>query len=189
MGSIVGVVFIVVAVLAVGLALYVIGAYNRLVALRNLVEEAWAQIDVQLKRRHDLIPNLVNTVQGYAAHEESVLTAVTEARAAAVSAGAVGEQARAENMLTGALRSLFAVAESYPELKADANFRELQLELARTEDQIAGARQHYNASVRDYQTACEVFPTNIVAGAFNFASRPYFEVTDPDSREPVEVQF
>ncbi len=166
-----------------------VGMYNKLVRLRNVAEERWAQIDVELRRRHDLIPNLVETVKGYAGHEREVLTRVTEARAAAVSAGSVGEKAQAEGMLTSALRSLFAVAEAYPDLKADANFRELQAELASTEDRIAGSRQSYNGAVREYDTAREVFPTNIVAGMFNFEAREYFEVEDPDAREPVQVQF
>ncbi len=176
------------AVLVV-IALFVISQYNRLVALRNACEEAWAGIDVELRRRHDLIPNLVETVKGYAEHEEGVFTRVTEARAAAVAAGSVGEQARAEGMLTSALRSLFAVAEAYPQLKADQNFRELQAELAGTEDRLARSRQTYNAAVRSYDTAREVFPTNIIAGMFNFAPREYFEVDDPEAREPVRVEF
>ena len=181
------------ALIGIGIAVvviaFVIAQYNKLVRLRNQAEEAWAQIDVQLRRRHDLIPNLVETVKGYAEHERGVFEAVTEARARAVSAGSVGEKAQAEAGLTGALRSLFAVAENYPQLKADQNFRQLQDELARTEDQIAGSRQQYNAAVRDYDTAREVFPTNIVAGAFNFEEREYFEVDDPDAREPVKVEF
>ena len=175
--------------LIVLIVLFLIAQYNRLVRLRNLCEEAWAQIDVQLKRRVDLIPNLVETVKGYAAHEEEVLTRVTEARAAAVAAGSVGEQAQAEGMLTSALRSLFAVAENYPQLKADQNFLELQAELSATEDRIAHSRQAYNNAVRQYDTAREVFPTNIVAGMFNFEAREYFEVDDPESREPVKVEF
>ncbi len=175
--------------LLVLVALFVVAQYNRLVRLRNMCEEAWAGIDVELRRRHDLIPNLVETVKGYAEHEEGVLTRVTEARAAAVSAGAVGEQARAEGMLTQALRSLFAVAENYPQLKADQNFRELQQELAATEDRLARSRATYNAAVRGYDTAREVFPTNIIAGMFNFAPREYFEIDDPEAREPVRVEF
>ncbi|HEX9888862.1 MAG TPA: LemA family protein [Nitriliruptorales bacterium] len=164
-------------------------SYNRLVRLRNRVEESWAQIDVQLRRRHDLIPNLVETVRGYAAHEREVLTQVTEARAAAVGAGGVADQAQAEAGLTRALRSLFAVAESYPDLKANVNFLELQEELTATEDKVSFARQFYNTAVRDYDTAREVFPTNIVAGLFNFGEREYFEVDDPDARDPVKVEF
>jgi LemA protein len=180
---------LVVLALVVAVVGFLVSQYNRLVRLRNQAEEAWAQIDVQLRRRHDLIPNLVETVRGYAEHERGVFEAVTEARARAVSAGSVGEQAQAEAGLTGALRSLFAVAENYPQLQADQNFRELQQELARTEDLLAGSRQRYNAAVRDYDTAREVFPTNIVAGMFNFEEREYFEVDDPEARDPVRVQF
>ena len=171
------------------LGFMMVGMYNRLVRLRNRAEETWAQIDVQLKRRHDLIPNLVETVKGYAAHERGVFEEVTRARSQAVAAGGVREQAQAEGQLTTALRSLFAVAENYPQLKADQNFRELQAELSRTEDQIAGSRQVYNAAVRDYDTAREVFPTNVMATMFNFAEREYFEVEDPEDRGPVQVQF
>ncbi len=170
-------------------ALFAMAQYNKLVRLRNICEEAWAGIDVELRRRHDLIPNLVETVKGYAKHEEGVFTAVTNARANAVSAGSVGEQAKAEGMLSQTLRSLFAVAEAYPDLKADQNFRELQQELAATEDRLAGVRQRYNAAVRAYDTAREVFPTNIIAGMFNFAPREYFEIDDPEAREPVKVNF
>jgi LemA protein len=170
-------------------ALFVMGQYNRLVKLRNMAEEAWAGIDVELRRRHDLIPNLLETVKGYAAHEEGVFTAVTEARSNAVSAGSVGESGKAEGALSGTLRSLFAVAEDYPDLKADANFRELQAELAATEDRLARSRQIYNGAVRAYDTAREVFPGNIIAGMFNFAPREYFEIDDPEAREPVRVEF
>jgi LemA protein len=180
---------IITIVLVVAVVAYVIGLYNRLVRLRNRAEEAWAQIDVQLRRRHDLIPNLVETVRGYAEHERGAFEAVTEARSRAVAAGGVREQAQAEGMLTSALRSLFAVAEAYPQLQADQNFRELQAELARTEDLVAGSRQGYNAAVREYDTAREVFPTNVVAGAFGFAAREYFEVDDPEARDPVRVEF
>lgn len=181
--------FLIVIGLVILTVLFLVGQYNKLVKLRNMCEESWAGIDVELRRRHDLIPNLVNTVKGYAAHEEGVLTAVTDARANAVAAGAVGEAAKAEGMLSGALRSLFAVAENYPDLKADANFRELQAELSATEDRLARSRQIYNGAVRAYDTAREVFPTNIVAGMFNFAAREYFEIDDPEAREPVRVEF
>lgn len=181
--------FVVVLVLVLVVVGAVVGMYNRLVRARNQAEERWAQIDVELRRRHDLIPNLVETVRGYATHERDVLTRVTEARAAAVAAGGVGEQSRAEGALTSALRSLFAVAEAYPRLAADANFRELQEELATTEARIAGARRAYNDAVRRYDTARETFPTNVVAGAFGFAPRAYFEIEDPDAREPVTVEF
>lgn len=179
----------VLAVAVVLIVLVVVALYNRLVRLRNQAEEAWAGIDVQLVRRHDLIPNLVETVKGYASHERETLEAVTRARARAVDATGVREQAQAENMLTQALGRLFALAEAYPELQADENFRQLQSELARTEDLLARARQDYNATVRAYDTAREVFPTNVVAGLFNFEERAYFEVDDPEHRDPVRVQF
>jgi LemA protein len=178
-----------VVVLLVVVALWFVAMYNRLVRLRNQAEEAWAGIDVQLTRRHDLIPNLVETVKGYASHERETLENVIQARTAAVSAAGPQQQAQAENFLTGALRQLFALAEAYPQLKADANFRELQAELANTEGLLATSRATYNATVRQYDTAREVFPTNIVAGMFNFAAREYFETTDPDARGPVTVEF
>lgn len=181
-------VLVILALLA-ALVGFVVVVYNRLVRLRNLCEEAWAGIEVELRRRHDLIPNLVETVKGYAAHESGVLTQVTEARASAVAAGAVGEQAKAEGMLNQALRSLFAVAENYPDLKADANFRELQQELAATEDRLARSRQVYNGAVRAYDTAREVFPGSIVASMFHFEAREYFEIDEPEAREPVKVEF
>jgi LemA protein len=180
---------IIAIVVVVLIGLFLVTLYNRLVRLRNQAEESWAGIDVMLTRRHDLIPNLVETVKGYAEHERGVFEAVTEARARAVSAGSVGEQAQAEGMLTQALRSLFAVAEAYPQLQADQNFRELQAELANTEDQLAGARQQYNAAVREYDTAREVFPTNVVAGMFNFEEKPYFEVEDAEARTTPRVEF
>ena len=162
--------------------------YNRLVALRNRTEAAWSQIDVQLKRRYDLIPNLVETVKGYAAHERETLEAVVMARRQAVDARGVEDQAKAENMLTQALRQLFAVAEAYPDLKANQNFLALQEELTATESRIAYARQFYNESILAYDNARETFPTNIVAGAFNFEEKPYFEAEEV-SRENVTVDF
>jgi LemA protein len=162
--------------------------YNRLVALRNRAEAAWSQIDVQLNRRYDLIPNLVETVKGYAAHERETLEAVTEARRQAVGARGVADQAQAENMLTQALRQLFAVAEAYPDLKANENFLALQEELTGTESRIAYARQFYNEAVLSYDNARETFPTNIVAGTFNFEARSYFEIEEP-SRDNVTVDF
>ena len=162
--------------------------YNRLVALRNRTEAAWSQIDVQLKRRYDLIPNLVETVKGYAAHERETLEAVVMARRQAVDARGVEDQAKAENMLTQALRQLFAVAEAYPDLKANQNFLALQEELTATESRIAYARQFYNESILAYDNARETFPTNLVAGAFNFEEKPYFEAEEV-SRENVTVDF
>jgi LemA protein len=180
---------ILVLVLFAGLVLWGVGAYNRLVKLRNLCEEAWAGIDVQLTRRHDLIPNLVETVKGYASHEKETLERVIQARQTAVAAQGPQDQAQAENFLTGALRQLFALSESYPDLKADTNFRELQAELTATEGLLANSRNTYNAAVRTYETARQTVPTNIIAGMFNFVQRDYFEVDDPDAREPVRVEF
>lgn len=174
---------------AVGLLLLIfIAIYNRLVVLRNRVDNAWAQIDVQLKRRADLVPNLVETVKGYVAHERGTLEAVTQARAAVVKGGSVAEQARANNMLTEALRSVFAVAEAYPELKANQNFLLLQEELSGIENKIAYARQFYNDSVLTFNQTTQLFPSNIVAGMFGFRPREYFEAAGQD-REPVRVKF
>lgn len=167
---------------------FVVATYNRLVTLRNRIENAWAQIDVQLKRRYDLIPNLVETVRGYAAHEREVFQRVTEARAKAIAAGSVGQAAQAENMLTQALRSLFAVAEAYPELKANQNFLQLQEQLSDTESKIAFSRQFYNDTVLQYDTARESFPSNLVAQYGGFGPKEYFEA-EPASREPVKVTF
>jgi LemA protein len=174
--------------LAVLLVLFFVLTYNRLVRLRNRTEAAWSQIDVQLERRHDLIPNLVETVKGYAAHERETFENVVRARQQAVQAQGVEEQAQAENLLTGALRQLFAVAEAYPDLKANQNFLALQEELTGTESRIAFARQFYNEQVLGYDNALETFPSNTIAGMFNFAPRPYFE-TEESSREPVRVDF
>jgi len=175
---------LVVLVVVIGGALVLI--YNGLVQRRMRVDEAWAQIEVQLKRRHDLIPNLVNAVRGYMGFEQDVLTRVTEARANAVAAGARGprEQATAEDMLTGALRSLFAVVENYPELKANENVLALQEELTTTENQISFARQHYNASVMDYNTAIAVFPNVLVAGLFGFTRRDFFDAEPEADQVP-----
>ncbi len=182
------IVLIVILVLIVLLVLFVVGQYNGLVKLRNRVENAWAQIDVQLKRRYDLIPNLLETVKGYASHEKETLESVIQARNMAVSATGPAAQAQSENMLTGALKSLFAVSEAYPDLKANQNFLELQEELTGTEGRIAFARQAYNDSVLKYNTKIQQFPGVIFAGLFNFTEREYFE-TDGDSRENVQVSF
>jgi LemA protein len=175
-------------VIVVVIALWVVAIYNSLVVLRNRIENAWSQIDVQLKRRTDLIPNLVETVKGYASHEKEVFTKVTEARAALVHAEGVKDQAQANNMLTGALKTLFAVAENYPELKANQNFMMLQEELAGTESKIAYARQFYNDTVLKYDNKREKFPSNIIANMFGFKDREYFEVAEAE-REPVKVDF
>ncbi|MEV6768293.1 LemA family protein [Nocardia sp. NPDC051030] len=179
---------IVVLVLVVLLAGYAILTYNGLVGARNKVDNAWAQIDVQLKRRHDLIPNLVETVKGYATHEKETLERVVQARNATLSATGPAEQAQAENMLSGALKSLFALAEAYPDLKANQNFLNLQEELTGTEGRIAYARQFYNDSVYKYNTKIQSFPANVIAGRFGFAPREFFN-TDDAERGPVTVQF
>ena len=179
---------IVVAVVVI-LVGWVIAGYNRLVRSRVRIDEAWAQIDTQLQRRHDLIPNLVNTVKGYASHERETFEAVTEARAQALKVSQPGELADAENQITQALGRLLAVSENYPELKADANFRQLQEELAHTENMVAGARSHYNAAVRAYDQARQVFPTNILANMFGFEDREYFEVETVEVREAPSVDF
>ena len=182
---------IIVIVVLVLLAVLVIGAYNRLVTLRQRVSEAYSDIDVQLKRRHDLIPNLVETVKGYAAHERGVFDEVTQARANAIAAGAAqpAQRAQAENVLTGALRSLFAVAEAYPQLQAVQEFKDLSENLTATEDKIAFARRFYNGSVRDYNTALQTFPTVLFAQMFGFRPSEYFEVAETTEREVPQVKF
>jgi LemA protein len=179
---------IIILVVVVLIALYAIVSYNGLVSLRNRIENAWAQIDVQLKRRYDLIPNLVETVKGYAAHERETLDAVIEARNAGMNASGPHDQAEAENQITGALKSLFALSEAYPDLKANQNFAQLQEELTGTEGRIAYARQFYNDTVYRYNTKIQSFPSNLLAGAFRFSEREYFEADD-ESRGPTRVQF
>lgn len=169
--------------------LWVVLTYNRLIALRNRVKEAFSDIDVQLKRRYDLIPNLVNTVKGYAAHEKGVFEKVTEARARAMGATGMHDKAAAENMLTGALKSLFAVAEAYPDLKASANFVELQRELRDTEDKIQAARRFYNTNVMALNTSIESLPSNIIAGLFNFKKEEFFELEEAAAKEAPKVSF
>ncbi|WP_208027782.1 LemA family protein [Rhabdothermincola sediminis] len=170
------------------LVIIVIALYNSLVRLRNRIDAAWAQIDVQLKRRYDLIPNLVETVKGYAAHERETLEKVTQARNMAVAAEGPHQQAEAENVLTGALKSLFAVSEAYPDLKANQNFLALQEELTGTEGRIAYARQYYNDQVYKYNTKIQTFPALLIAGPFRFTEREFFEADD-ESRGPVSVSF
>ncbi|MDD5463816.1 MAG: LemA family protein [Candidatus Moranbacteria bacterium] len=165
-----------------------IGVYNSLVTLKNRVDEAWSDIDVQLKRRYDLIPNLINTVKGYATHEKELFERVTAARTAAMSAGSPAEKQDAENMLSGTLKSLFAVSENYPDLKANQNFLELQRELTDTEDKIQASRRFYNGNVRDFNIKIETFPSNIVAGMLNFTKREFF-AADEAEKENVKVQF
>jgi LemA protein len=181
-------VWIVLGVVVLAL-LYVLLAYNGLVRLRTRVQAAWAQIDVQLRRRYDLIPNLVETVKGYAAHERQTLESVTNARAAAINAQGPAEQAQAENQITGALKSLFAVAEAYPDLKANQNFLNLQEELSGTEGRISYARQYYNDTVLRYNTKLQTFPSNLIAGTFNFESREFFEVEEGPARDVPQVRF
>jgi LemA protein len=181
------VIVIVVAVLLV--AAFLVMLYNRLVRLRNRSENAWAQVDVQLRRRYDLIPNLLEAVKGYAAHERQTFEEVTKARTAAQQAQTVPEQAQAENMLTQAIGRLFAVAEQYPQLRATENFQQLQAQLEETEGKIAISRQVYNDAVLTYDTALETVPTNIVGGMFNFKERQYFEVAEPAVREAPRVEF
>ncbi len=178
---------ILIAVVIIG-AVAIILIYNRLVVQRNRVDNGWAQIDVQLKKRYDLIPNLVETVKGYAKHEKEVFENVTKARTSGIQAAGVNEQSQAENMITGALKSLFAVAENYPDLKANQNFLMLQEELSGVENKIAFARQFYNDTVMKYNTMIQTFPTNLLAGMLGFSQREYFEIEEV-SREPVKVQF
>jgi len=173
---------------AAAVAVWLVGVYNGLIKLRNRVDEAWSDISVQLKRRHDLIPNLVRTVKGYASHEKEVFMKVTEARAQAISAKTPGEQAQAENMLSDTLKSLFAVSENYPELKANQNFLELQRELTDTEDKIQASRRFYNGNVRDFNTKTQVFPNNLVAGMLKFKDYEFFEIEEGE-KENVKVEF
>ena len=171
------------------IVLWGIVVYNGLIARRNRVDESWSDIDVQLKRRYDLIPNLVEAVKGYMQHERGTLEVVTKARTAAMGATSIEEHAKAENMLTQALKSIFAVAEQYPDLKASQNFARLQDELSDTENKIQAARRFYNANVRDFNTAIQQFPNSIVAGMLSFSSRQFFELTEEAAREPVKVAF
>lgn len=170
------------------LAIFIIAMYNGLITLKNRVDEAWSDISVQLKRRYDLIPNLISTVKGYAAHEKEVFEKVTEARTRAMNAGTTADKAEAENMLSGTLKSLFAVSENYPDLKANQNFLELQRELTDTEDKIMASRRFYNGNVRDFNTKLQVFPTNMIAGMLKFTAREFFEM-DEKEKENVKVEF
>ncbi len=172
-------------------ALFVVATYNRLIRLRTRSEEAWSDIDVQMKRRFDLIPNLIETVKGYASHEQNVLQGVTEARTKAMGAQTISEHAEAENMLTGALKSLFAVSENYPDLKANTNFLELQRELSDTENKIQASRRFYNTNVRDLNIVFQSFPSNIIAKMFKFDKKDFFELSETDqaAKEPVAVKF
>ena len=171
------------------IAFVLIGIYNGLVQLRVRCDSAWSDIDVQLKRRHDLIPNLVETVKGYAAHEKGTFENIAKFRSQAMQATTPGDKAVAENQLSGALKSLFAVAENYPQLKASEEFTQLQGSLSQTEDTLQNARRYYNAVVRDLNTKIQSFPSNIIAGMFGFQARQFFEVTEAADREPVAVKF
>ena len=167
-----------------------IGSYNNFVSLVNRTKEAWADIEVQLKRRYDLIPNLVNTVKGYATHESTAFEKVSEARSAAMGAGSLSDKAQAENNLAGALKSVFAIAEAYPDLKANQNFLELQRELSDTENKIQAARRFYNGNVRDLNISIESFPGNVIANTFKFSKMELFDLADNDAaQQPVEVKF
>ena len=173
------------------LVIWAVVMYNRFITLANRVREAWADIDVQLKRRYDLIPNLVETVKGYASHEAGTLEKVTEMRTRAMNATAPKDKAEAENMLSGALKSLFAVAENYPNLKANENFMELQRELSDTENKIQAARRFYNGVVMDFNNAIQTFPGNVMAGMFHFTQKDFFQLGEDEqaAKEPVKVQF
>jgi len=179
----------IVLIVAFLLALWIVGIYNVLVKIKNRAKEAWSDIDVQLKRRYNLIPNLVQTVKGYAAHEKGVFEKVTEARSRAMGARSVEEKAKAENMLTNTLKSLFAVSENYPDLKASANFLELQRELRDTEDKIQAARRFYNGNVRDLNIKRESFPSSIVAKIFSFKKMDLFELEEAEAKETPKVNF
>ena len=170
------------------LVIWAVAVYNGLIRRKNRVDEAWADIDVQLKRRYDLIPNLVNTVKGYASHEKEVFEKVTEARTRAMGAQSAADKAQAENALSQTLKSLFAVAEAYPDLKANQNFLELQRELTDTEDKIQASRRFYNGNVRDFNTKIQVFPNNVFAGMLGFSAREFFEAAEGE-KEPVKVEF
>jgi len=182
-------ILIVLVVIVGAIGFWLIGMYNGLVRLKNQVKNAWAQIDVQLKRRHDLIPNLVETVKGYAGHEKTTLENVVQARSKAVSAQGVEAQARAEGELSSALGRLMVVVEQYPDLKANTNFLALQEELSSTENRIGFSRQHYNDSVMTFNTRVQSFPVNILAGMFGFANEAFFEIEDQAAREVPEVKF
>ena len=176
-------------VVIAAVVLWLISIYNSLIRLKNRVDEAWSDIDVQLKRRYDLIPNLVETVKGYASHEKELFIKVTEARSRAMQAGSLHDKAEAENMLSDTLKSLFAVAENYPQLRASENFAKLQDELSDTENKIQAARRFYNGMVRDFNTKVQVFPNNLIAGILSFKSREFFEIEEAKEKENVQVKF
>jgi len=183
-------IYIFLAIIVV-LAIWIVSIYNNFIKLFARADEAWSDIDVQMKRRYDLIPNLIDTVKGYAVHEKDTLQKLTEARTMAMGAKSVHDQAEAENMLSGALKSLFAVSENYPDLKANQNFLELQRELTDTENKIQSSRRFFNTNVRDLNISIDAFPSNIVAGAFNFKKKEFFELaeSEADAKNPVKVNF
>jgi len=182
--------YIILAVIVVAV-LYIVFSYNQFISLINRAKEAWADIDVQLKRRYDLIPNLVSTVKGYASHESTAFENVSNARSAAMGATSLADKGKAENMLTESLKSIFAISEAYPELKANANFLELQRELSDTENKIQASRRFYNGNVRDLNTSIEQFPGNVIANIFKFAKMDFFELAESEAaaKEPVQVKF
>jgi LemA protein len=182
------IIYILVGIVVV-LALWVIFSYNRFIVLVNRAKEAWSDIDIQLKRRYDLIPNLINTVKGYASHESATFDKVTQARATAMGAGNIADKGKAENMLTGALKSVFAIAEAYPELKANQSFLSLQTELSDTENKIQASRRFYNGNVRDLNISIEAFPGNIIANVFHFAKMELFTLEEEAAKQPIEVKF
>lgn len=182
------VIWIIIGVIAV-VVLWLVGTFNRLVTLKNRTQEAWSDIDVQLKRRHDLIPNLIETVKGYAAQEKGVFENVTKARAAAMGAQGVDARAKAEDTLSGTLKSLFAVAENYPQLRSSENFGKLQDELSDTENKIQASRRFYNGNVRDFNTSLETFPTNIIGSMFKFMKREFFQIENEAEKAVPQVKF
>ncbi len=189
-GSVAGIAGVIVLAVVVVVVVWAIVTYNGFIKLRNLVQESWRQVDVELQRRYDLIPNLIEAVKGYAAHERGLFEEVTRARSqAAGTRGGPGERAQAENMLTQAIGRLFAVAENYPALRASENFASLQNELANTEDRIAAGRRFYNANVRSLNTKVETFPPNLIAAMFKFSKAEYFELSDPEARRAPAVEF
>jgi LemA protein len=186
--GIIGLVLCGIGVIAIGLIAWGIGLYNGLITLKNIVDEAWSGISVQLKRRYDLIPNLVETVKGYAKHEKGTLEKITELRSSAMQTTSIEEKGQIENQLTGALKSLFAVAESYPDLKANQNFLDLQKQLSEVEDNIQNARRYYNGTVRDFNTKIQVFPNSLIANFLNFKAREFFEATEEEQKN-IKVDF
>ncbi|MFA5126906.1 MAG: LemA family protein [Patescibacteria group bacterium] len=180
---------LIILIIVVLIALWLVGVYNGLIRLKNRVQEAWSDIDVQLKRRYDLIPNLIETVKGYMKHEAGVFTKVTEARSKAMQATSTADKAKAEDALSNTLKSLFAVAEGYPELKASQNFLQLQDEISDTENKIQAARRFYNGQVRDFNTKIQVFPTNIFANMLGFKNYDFFGIDNPAEKENVQVKF